>query len=754
MRIFFGKIKPTTDNKQIKGAYYETLSPVKLGDLQPNDYVFIISGKHIHLWQAKERIDIDGNSRMDFDVKQESLPLSTKKIVAFKYFRLDSSLMVLTVRQSPKAFYQIHLADKSFTEEMLISRDTYENENNYRRIIVRPNKEGIDKNSNDIQLYFQNDKLQIEEASFFDNELFPSFVDNLDKLGKGRKQKDKALVKIKEGKSKETVYTYQQLPILRMYDALFNPYGNKEVLPKGEDSEDDDEKDIQETDGSLELSSYNQIFYGPPGTGKTYKVIKSFCLEEEAGKADVNNKIKLDANVNFWHIAPGRNAYLWGELKKGNALGYEWADKSWEDLNHLTLSDIEEEGWGNFQLITYLRLVKKGDYFCVISGKKLLGIAEATSSYDYATALNNPFKFQTVPIKWLKIFDQPLYLNSSQTKTFVRLNHGRRWSSLLTLLRENGFYFNNEEVQDNIVIKPKNYTFITFHQSFSYEDFIEGIKPIMPESDEDQTDGSNIQYEIVPGIFYQACDKAAQLAGYEDLQDCLSDNKRNRQKRFKKDVLEYYLIIDELNRGNVASIFGELITLLEDDKRIGAENEIVLNLPYSKTTFGVPLNLRVIGTMNTADRSVEALDTALRRRFSFQEILPDPLELDEEQEDFPINLRKLLTVINNRIEKLLSRDYTIGHAYLLDVQSIDKLKKVFADKILPLLQEYFYGDLAKVGLVVGESFLTIKDTEVTFMKVRNYDDSDFDERTIYGIKNITNISDEDFAIAVKAIYGE
>lgn len=752
MKIFFGKIKPNANNQQINEAYYETFSPAKLGELQLGDYAFIISGNQVHLWKAKDRVDIDGHPKMVFDVILKNLPLSSQKFIAFKYFRLDSSLMVLTVRQSPKAFYPIQVVGSKLTEGMLTNIETYKDEQNFRKILITPTPGVLDANSPDIQLYFKDGQLHIQQSAFFDAELFPHFIDNLNKLGRGRREKDKALAKVKAGATAPTVYTYSQLPILRMYDALFNPYGDQEV-PITDSNDDDDEKfTVSDADASLELSSFNQIYYGPPGTGKTYQVLKSFCIEEETMLAKKQQRIKLDMNSNFWHLAPGRHGYLWNDLQKGDVLGYEWSGKDWGDLKQLSPKHVEDEDGGSYQLISYLREVEEGDYICVISGRKFLGIAEVTDSYNFAQAIENPFKFQTVPVKWLKKFEKPLYLNASQTKTFVRLNNGKRWTSLLAILRENGFYFHDDEIAENKVTKPKNYTFITFHQSFSYEDFIQGIKPVLPESEDEQTSGK-LQYEMVPGIFYLACDRAAQLAGYKDLQDCLGDSKKNRQKKFRKDnLLEYYLIIDEFNRGNVAAIFGELITLIEDDKRLGTDEEIVLELPYSKTPFGVPFNLRVIGTMNTADRSIEALDTAFRRRFSFQEILPEPNELRFEVDGLDINLRSLLTTINTRVEKLLSRDHTIGHAYLIKVNNLEGLKQAFANKIIPLLQEYFYGDYGKVGLVLGESFLEIKTERAIFKKVKNYDAGDLEERTIYALKDLQKMSSDDFIKAAKAIY--
>ena len=172
---------------------------------------------------------------------------------------------------------------------------------------------------------------------------------------------------------------------------------------------------------------------------------------------------------------------------------------------------------------------------------------------------------------------------------------------------------------------------------------------------------------------------------------------------------KHVLIIDEINRGNIAGIFGDLITLIETDKREGAEEALQLVLPYSKTWFCIPPNLHIIGTMNTADRSVEALDSALRRRFTFVELKPHP-ELLEQAPVSGIDLQKLLATINQRISVLLDEDHAIGHSYFMKIKTLAELKTIFTNKILPLLEEYFYGDLGKVGLILGKDFIRIEKT--------------------------------------------
>jgi 5-methylcytosine-specific restriction endonuclease McrBC GTP-binding regulatory subunit McrB len=211
----------------------------------------------------------------------------------------------------------------------------------------------------------------------------------------------------------------------------------------------------------------------------------------------------------------------------------------------------------------------------------------------------------------------------------------------------------------------------------------------------------------------------------------------------------YILIIDEINRGNVSQIFGELITLLETDKRMGNDEALEVTLPYSKDLFSVPSNLYIIGTMNTADRSVEALDSALRRRFSFVE-MPPKTDLPELQREIAgIKLSELLETINRRIEKLLDKDHLIGHSYFLNISNLGDLQNTFYRNIIPLLQEYFFGDFGKIGLVLGSGFVEVDNKKSDFADFRDYEDfAELDDRRIYRIKKEIELAEEGFKSAL------
>lgn len=259
------------------------------------------------------------------------------------------------------------------------------------------------------------------------------------------------------------------------------------------------------------------------------------------------------------------------------------------------------------------------------------------------------------------------------------------------------FESHSVEYNDDGTVKQGQICFTTFHQSYSYEDFIEGIFPKVGDN--------SLNYELRPGVFKSLCDKAK-----ED-----PDN-------------NYVIIIDEINRGNISKILGDLITLIEEDKRICSDNSsqgMRAVLPYSKERWGVPKNIYIIGTMNTADRSIERIDTALRRRFRFINMMPQPELLkryciaigttegtNNTESAEKLMLSEILTAMNERIAFVYDKDHQIGHSYFMKKKNndndndisytVDELADIFKTEIIPLLQEYFYGNEKKIRYVLGE----------------------------------------------------
>ena len=202
---------------------------------------------------------------------------------------------------------------------------------------------------------------------------------------------------------------------------------------------------------------------------------------------------------------------------------------------------------------------------------------------------------------------------------------------------------------------------------------------------------------------YQPSKSAINL---EKLQDLLTVN--NTEKEGLSESEPRVLIIDEINRGNISKIFGELITLIEPSKRAGQPEALSVQLPYSKEPFSVPNNLYIIGTMNTADRSLAMMDTALRRRFDFVEMMPKYSVL-KDVSVYGVHLADMLKTMNDRIEYLYDREHVLGHAFFIPVIEApeelreSELAKVFKNKIIPLLEEYFYEDWEKIRLVLGDN---------------------------------------------------
>lgn len=438
----------------------------------------------------------------------------------------------------------------------------------------------------------------------------------------------------------------------------------------------------------------NQILYGPPGTGKTYKLEKVFFkqfTEQQETKTKNEFLLELSQNYTWWQI-----------------IGMILVQKNGQKVN-----DIFEHELLQAKHKTANTKTPKATIWAQLQ-------IHAKEECEYVK-----YKNRSLPYVFDKAKDGIWTVDIDIIKNEV--------PEIIELLN---IYQNFKEYKTT----KQNYTFCTFHQSYGYEEFIEGIRPQFNDNEE-----SDLQYTIEKGIFYKACQNAIQLTGFTGtLKEFCSLTKEERKTYFQQSNAKYAILIDEINRGNISKIFGELITLIEQTKRLGAEDELIIELPYSKEKFGVPSNLYVIGTMNTADRSIALMDTALRRRFEFTEMMPDLNALEGIMID-GIHIAQLLETINKRIEYLYDRDHTIGHAYftsLKETPTLEALESIFKNKIIPLLQEYFYDDWEKIMLVLGKGFIekTILKPNIFDEEMLKENDDIADEKYLYTIKKIFDFS--------------
>ena len=459
--------------------------------------------------------------------------------------------------------------------------------------------------------------------------------------------------------------------------------------------------------------SLNQILYGPPGTGKTYKLSNMM--------GDFTQILNTSSDK-----------YIGDTIREILKIeDYTWYQVSAAILYDAAMSKINN-GWIKIRDAKDNNDIVSHDLFKARSEKSSSKSPQQTMAADLLFHTKDDCKNVNVKRK------SPPFIFDKNNKS--------EWSVDTKILNDEcpeaiELYEKYKKIKDkkiDINYTKQNFKFTTFHQSYGYEEFVEGITPILHDG---ENEGKEIGYKIAKGIFYQCCEEALRLAGYDGkLNDFCSLTKSERKEKLNN-APQYAIFIDEINRGNISKIFGELITLIEPSKRLGADDEIIVELPYSKEKFGVPSNLYIIGTMNTADRSIALMDTALRRRFEFVEMMP---EYNNLKEVAGIDIGQMLKTINERIEYLYDRDHTIGHAYFMSLKSgadVSELASVFKNKILPLLQEYFYDDWEKIRLVLGDNQ---KNEDLQFVKVKKNmvakelfgsKIDDIDDKVLYEINN-------------------
>jgi 5-methylcytosine-specific restriction protein B len=548
---------------------------------------------------------------------------------------------------------------------------------------------------------------------------------------------------------------------------------------------------------------------------KAFDEVKKRILETI--KASQLGEMEAIDQIDFSPVLKWKIAYLYQDQKNPNIVPI--FSKTWLDFlsgnNNFTYSQAYKYLLGkkdkNIPIQEYGN--KLAEQYLNANPKK--SVMEEFSQHDSITSDDNETKCDKDSL--IRPLNRILFGAAGTGKTYHTINHS------LSILLNKTFEELDELYPDRAELKKifdhykeiGQIKFITFHQSFSYEDFVEGIRA--------EANDKGLSYDVKPGLFKELCDDARieyeakrsnsiqiedesinqaierlirkakekklvfhTKAGKEirvfanqqgtlfaltqkDIDISLSlRHIRNYLKLQNEEIIDqksyewaiakalraelkasasayakpkpYVLIIDEINRGNISRIFGELITLIEDSKRQGNDEELSTILPYSKEEFSIPNNLYIIGTMNSSGRSLTGLDVALRRRFEFIEMPPRPeLLKNDEGEDLEIdglNIVKLLTVMNQRIEILLDRDHCIGHANFIPLivePKIEKLAKIFQQKIIPQLQEYFFDDWEKIDAVLNGNGMLHKKYDPSSQN-RLFKDQSLINRSIWEIK--------------------
>ena len=555
--------------------------------------------------------------------------------------------------------------------------------------------------------------------------------------GNNDTQECEAKNEIDKYRPNEWKYTYKRDEFGKIKDQIvkdflnlvseFNQIPIEYFKPKGAEVIQQTNKSANETNGVPPL---NQILYGPPGTGKTYNTINK-ALEilgvETQGKSRAELKVKFD------------------EFRQN----------------------------GQIEFVTFHQSFSYEEFVEGIKPKFINSNEGAESSkmeYEIKSGI-----FKQICDR-AKQYTKEFVIDQQVVKPYVLDKNKTLWRlyTLPDAKIDNDFF--DECIKNGCVKAYYDYGGVALSEkaqngdyvvipSTNYGEMSKTIRAfgILRDNDIKQTKENEIYYKNVEWLWVA-----------KDENEIIRFDKVNfnrptfqRVKQGKESIIDYMdilldknkesfttkpciLIIDEINRGNISKILGELITLIEPSKRIGASEEekargignesLKVTLPYSNETFGVPSNLYIIGTMNTADRSIALLDTALRRRFEFVEMMPEPELLEIiKVENGEINLQMLLEKMNARIEFLLDREHTIGHSFFINVNSLSELQQVFKNKIIPLLQEYFYDDYAKIDAVLnGNKMIEITEVKVSSLFFKKDKDLELDDKKIYKITPFEN----------------
>jgi hypothetical protein len=753
MNIFFGKISKEIDLNQIKEGYYQApKGSTWFGDIEVGDYAYIVGAGKIQLWRAREWGKKDEKECLWFDILNSNLNINLNKFIALDFFKLTPALIVSTARSARnRAFFKINLL-KDLTIAYIKDPKTYKDNLIYRKILLHESYSMVESSSTHIQLYYDNNNLKLYESEFLDDSIIKNFRDNLKYAGKGAADKDKIISLIKSKKPEPTIeFTYGEVSLRDLYDSFFCEYKIKDNL-------------FETVKNKFDKSVFERFV----------ELIRTVCKELNLKKFDERIVFSLgNSQLNFtvgqrycFNLYASRTKKKFGVISK-NSLCDDSEPYNGEPpqpyYNYIEDFKPTKEEWS-----AVITAIKEEAEKTKKSGFKKNNNSDFEDYiFDSNTQISmEGYRGMNFPL------NQILYGPPGTGKTYNTVFEAAQ------IITPEKIVSDYEEALDIFNANlGKRIEFITFHQSYSYEDFIQGLRPDV------EVEGS-LSFERKDGVFKKISDIA-----YQNLLDAEKDVDKIREdfdivfKKFTAPIQEgesheieipmkkvsffitgitsksiefrkndgnsqhtlsietlrkmynkgrndiilgglqpyynpilnilleagkiqdarvykqnYVLIIDEINRANISRVFGELITLIEPDKRSHGKIPLKCTLP-SGEDFIVPSNLYIIGTMNTADKSIALLDIALRRRFEFIPMYPDY--------NLEFQGKEVLRLINEKIIELKGHDFQIGHGYFMsdNFNLVDCMNK----KVIPLLMEYFLNDENEVKNILSHAGLYIKE---------------------------------------------
>ncbi len=735
MKIFLGKFSANYP-EQVEKKYYAAgeQGNIWYGGVQPGDYVFAShEGMIIGLWRAKEYTQMknevnpknDGVLLFDEIKRYDNVSVSND-FTRFKYFIHDLNL-INKVTKSVKnlGFITIKVREgcpkpedidfKSGGVSIYVALDDVSVEWDEGDIRVTVDKSAemrilsIDRyEGKKFTVYeaFQQlyEERNAEDGKYSIRELYNYSLE--DQASKKRKFLVTLMDELEAKgylKISSAISLYDNLLVGRKRYITSKDNKSDELVAEEQDSTDviieEENEQYEEIAGLLNFNP-NLILYGPPGTGKTYATQgiinyyekKYFNADSSYHSAEIEGRVKsvtFHQSYSYEEFIEGIRPVLNDE--DGSNIGYRLENGLFKE--HCINS--EKELIKRKNNATYVDMIRSESSIWKIS----LGERKSDEIFDECIRTND------IAIGWLDGLDlsdmnYDNILNELSKESESGSNQTHNANTINDFVNEMTvgdivFVYDGQQTIRMIGVIKEGYRYDTKY-SFKHRRGVEWFKDLNYPINIHQYNGyKNLTLKTVYQLVRVTVPDVLEIITTHSLKKQSYDD--------KKEIRPYYMIVDEINRGNVAKIFGELITLIEQDKR----GKLKVTLPYSKKEFSVPSNMVIIGTMNTADRSIAAIDTALRRRFTFVEIDPDAsiiTKYDNPIVNDTIDLAKLLNAMNEKIMEYYDRDHRIGHAYFMGIESLSNFYQTWYYKILPLLSEYFYNDVDTLRAVVGKAF--------------------------------------------------